>query len=131
MKKLMISLAMILAAAVSWAEWQEWTPAELVAKSDLIGVGVLGKVSRVETGNLVRCEGVLEFTKVLKGTNAVVVLSWEVAVPPVEDAMDYTSMAGKRAVWFLKSRTNGTFFVVHGDGIQNVSRQKEFETLTQ
>ena len=129
MKKRLVILTVFLAAMLCQAEWEAWTPEMLVEKTDLIGVGIMSEVKRVQANNKAHCEGTIRFSELLKGTTKEVVLKWDVGRPPVEDEMDYAASAGKPLLWFLKRNRDGSFVVPHGDGIQNLSRKDEFKAI--
>ena len=129
MKKRLVMFTAFLAAILCQAEWEAWTPAMLVEKADLIGVGILDEVRRVQANNKAHGEGTIRFSELLKGTTKEVVLKWDVGKPPVEDEIDYAASAGKPLLWFLKRNQAGSFFVPHGDGIQNLSRKDEFKAI--
>jgi hypothetical protein len=101
----------------------------LVEKSDLIGTGILGDVRRAESNQTVSCEGTLRLDELLKGANAVVKVTWGFSTPPIEDATDYTSLAGKRLLWFLQRRGDGLSWEPLMDGVQNTSRTAKCKAL--
>ena len=127
--KLGILLVILWMNSTCLAEWEAWSPSMLVNKTDLIGTGVLGDVKRTVSNNTVRCGGTIRFNEMFKGTNAVVTVKWGFSVPPVEDAMDHTSLEGKQLLWFLKRNKDGSFTVPHMDGVQSISRAAEFRAI--
>jgi len=101
----------------------------LVEKSDLIGTGLLGDVRRTESNKTVSCEGTLQIDELLKGTNSLVKVTWGFSIPPIEESMDYTSLAGKRLLWFLRRSNDGLSWEPLMAGVQNTSQTVEFKVL--
>lgn len=112
--------------ALAFAEWADIPIDKVVADSDLVLTATLTNVQRVVSNDLVKCEGVLIPIEILKGTQPKQIkLTWAFSVPPEEDSVDHSGLAGKTLLWLLKRRTDGTYDAHYLRRVQPLSKKDE------